>query len=465
MTKLLLSKSDEEYLEKCATQMKFSYGIIIGQKSEPGKYIVVHLAKNDEEESDFPDAESSAAVGPQKVEQINLQSLGNQWLSAGKMIPGSFNVMGLFIAGVSKDYVDDSSEEFKSAKRLFFDMHNLLKQGHQFKSNEYDDTEYIFLTYSSAAKKAASKIYNYVANGGSFSPLDCRFVEKPFEWYTFECNYELNDVFPILDAAEKINIEIQFQKTIDTVRNNLNASEIFLQNECVDDGQILDSYIKQLRQGGERKANSEESYKATIFLPIKCQNTKGNQQQRVHVKEFNGTIRLSGVVSSRIWCNPKNTIGDVKRFIREDIIRSLMARIQVYCDGLTEPNISNDAIFISEPPRRVYFNVNASGQKSIQFSDYIFRGETPTVAAAQAKQILDLDITTDSIMADLEGVPEDETFSDTSFEMQTEKQTMQKLGTSDPAGQRDLTRTMYMLGIAVSLLVLVIAIVVHYFMK
>lgn len=33
MAKLLLSKSDEEYLEKCATQLKFSYGIIVGQVS------------------------------------------------------------------------------------------------------------------------------------------------------------------------------------------------------------------------------------------------------------------------------------------------------------------------------------------------------------------------------------------------------------------------------------------------
>ncbi|XP_075161994.1 protein odr-4 homolog [Haematobia irritans] len=463
MSKLLLSKADEEYLEKCATQMNFSYGIIIGQRSEPGKYIVVHLAKNDEDENDFPDSNTTSAVGPQKVEQINLQSLTNQWLSAIKMIPGSFSVMGIFVASVNKDVIDDSSDEFKSAKRLFYDMHNLLKQGNQFKSADYDETEYIFLTYSSTAKKATSKIYNYVANGGSFSPMDCRFVEKPFEWYIFECNYELSDVFPIVvDASEKINIEVQFQKTIDTVRHSLNASEIFLQNECVDDGQILETYIKQ-SQKGQRKSNAaEENFKATIFLPIKCQTTTSGV--RVHVKEFNGTIRLSGVVSSRVWCNPKNTIGDVKRFIREDVMRSLMARIQVYCDGLTEPNISNDAIFISEPPRRVYFNVNTAGQKPIQFSDYIFRGETPTVAAAQAKQILDLDITTDSIMADLEAVPEDETFSDTSFEMQTDKQKLQKLA-NDKTNIRDLTRTMYMLGISVSLLVLVIAIVVHYFMK
>lgn len=33
MAKLLLSKSDEEYLEKCATQLNFSYGIIVGQVS------------------------------------------------------------------------------------------------------------------------------------------------------------------------------------------------------------------------------------------------------------------------------------------------------------------------------------------------------------------------------------------------------------------------------------------------
>lgn len=34
---ILLSKSDEEYLQKCATQLNFAYGIIIGQVSESKK--------------------------------------------------------------------------------------------------------------------------------------------------------------------------------------------------------------------------------------------------------------------------------------------------------------------------------------------------------------------------------------------------------------------------------------------
>lgn len=477
---ILLSKSDEEYLQKCATQLNFAYGIIIGQKAEPGKYVIVHLAKNGEEEIDFPvsSKDGTPAHGPQKVEDIDLQALSNQWLSAIKMIPGSFNILGIFVTGIRKDYIDEQSEEFKTAKRLFYDMHNLLNQSHQFKSTDQDNTEYLYLAYSSASKKAICKMYNYVTNGGTFSAMDCRFVEKPFEWHTFECNYELDDVFPILDSDEKINIETQFQRTIDTVRKQLSASEIFIQNENVENNQILETFVKQKRHAGIVKfQTNEDCFKATIYLPVKCQHNNNTAAlatttsnsinvNPVQVKEFNGIIRLNGVISSRVWCNPKTTLGDVKRFIRDDILRSLMARIQVYCDGLTEPNISSDAIFISEPPRRVYFNVHATehSKMPIQFSEYIFRGETPTVAAAQAKHILDLDVAASSIVADLEGLPEDDSFSDTSFEMHTTKQHRLKMA-EQSASNRDLTRTMYMLGISVALLVLIIAVVVHYFFK
>lgn len=62
--------------------------------------MIVHLAKNGEEEIDFPvinPDEGAASHGPQKVEDIDLQALSNQWLSANKMIPGSFNILGKFL--------------------------------------------------------------------------------------------------------------------------------------------------------------------------------------------------------------------------------------------------------------------------------------------------------------------------------------------------------------------------------
>ena len=62
--------------------------------------MIVHLAKNGEEEIDFPvigaNEDGAVSHGPQKVEDIDLQALSNQWLSAIKMIPGSFNILGKY---------------------------------------------------------------------------------------------------------------------------------------------------------------------------------------------------------------------------------------------------------------------------------------------------------------------------------------------------------------------------------
>lgn len=76
------------------------------QKAEPGKYITVHLAKNGEEEIDFPittQEDGTLLHGPQKVDDIDLQALSNQWLSAYKMIPGSFNILGKWLPTTVKE--------------------------------------------------------------------------------------------------------------------------------------------------------------------------------------------------------------------------------------------------------------------------------------------------------------------------------------------------------------------------
>lgn len=299
------------------------------------------------------------------------------------------------------------------------------------------------------------------SSGGTFTAMDCRIVEKPFEWYAFECNYELDDVFPILTGYDKINIETHFRRTIDSVRSNLNASEIFIQNENVEDGEQLAVYVNRLQQT-QRNSPIDDYLRATIFLPIKCLMSK--LPNPIQVREFNGTIRLFGVITSRIWSNPKNTLGVVKQFIREDILRSLVARIQVYCDGLTDPNVSTESMFISEPPRRVYFHIAIESHLAIpiQFSDYIFRGEAATVAVAQAKQILDLELTTENIISDWEGVMDDDCFSDNySDTLETTKQKL--IAVNQTIGNtQELSRAMYMLGISVALLVLVLSIVIHY---
>lgn len=301
----------------------------------------------------------------------------------------------------------------------------------------------IVITFEIRFFKFYVKFY-FLFSVGVFSPVECCLNEVSNDWVVIESNYGLDDIFPIIDAAEKIEIEKHFHSALASVKTSLETSEIFIQNENVDESLSLEMFIKH-KYG---KLNKIGDLKASIFLPV----AKNTQADSIEVKEFNGTICFAGVISSRVWCHPKNSMKEVKMFVRTDILRSLAARIQVYCDGLTLPNAGTGAIVISEPPRRVYFNIP---EQKIQFSEYIFRGETPTVAVAHAKQILDLDLDSECIYADLEGLSNDDVFLPSPT----------KISTSNKAAWHpEISRTMYMIGILVALIVLIGSIILQFFM-
>ncbi|XP_017016434.1 protein odr-4 homolog [Drosophila kikkawai] len=487
MRTVLLSKADEVYLEKCAQENQFSYGIIVGHQADLSKSVVVHLARNNEEDADLEDLTDVRLT----IGDINAQALASQWLSASKMCPGSFDVIGIFVSSSSPDVSNEKSDDFKNAKKLFSDIYDLLlKSNSSFGvyTTDIAQTDFVFLAYSLVDKKVLCKNYSY-GNGGTFSNMDHRFVDKPFEWIQLESTYDLDDVLPILDASRRVNIEDQFQNIIKAVRRNLLASEVFLQNEIVEDTIDLQAYIKKKRTkadklnkpsstggGGSVSAGStasgslpelasdtgiiSDSIRASIVLPVKCQLSKPSD---IKVREFQGTLRMSGIIASKVFCSPRNSIADVKRFLRDDVLRSLITRIQVYCDGLTDPYVNNEALYVSEPPRRVFFNLpteTPSTGATVQFSEYLFRGEAPTVAVAQAKQILDVELDPETISVEAEGLPDDSNFTNGANAGVDRTDDSRTLLSSMP--KPELSRSLYMLGIAVALLILLSSVVLHY---
>ncbi|XP_016978082.1 protein odr-4 homolog [Drosophila rhopaloa] len=487
MRTVLLSKSDELYLEKCAQENQFSYGIIVGHQADLTKSVVVHLARNNEEDGDLEDLADVRLT----ISDINSQALASQWLSASKMCPGSFDVIGIFVSSVRSDVVNEQSAEFKNAKKLFSDIYDLLlKSSSSFGvyTTDIAQTDFVFLSYSLADKKVLCKNYSY-GNGGTFSNMEFRFVDKPFEWIQLECSYDLDDVLPILDSSRRVNIEDQFQNIIVSVRKNLLASEVFLQNEVVEDTIDLQAYIKKKRSKVDKlkptstagtttsaASNTTDSLpqlasdgaigggdpiRASIVLPVKCQLSRPTD---IKVREFNGALRMSGIIATKVFCSPRNSIADVKRFLRDDVLRSLITRIQVYCDGLTDPYVTNEALYISEPPRRVFFRLPSEGSSTstgavVQFSEYLFRGEAPTVVVAQAKQILDVELDPETISVEAEGLPDDSNFiNGNTCNDRTDDSRIMPSSMPKP----ELSRSLYMVGIAVALLVLLASVALHY---
>ncbi|XP_055845266.1 protein odr-4 homolog [Episyrphus balteatus] len=441
MPTIFFSKKSENYLKKAAEELKVAFGIIIGQKTSDDKYNIIHFAKLSEDEESIS---SSAPETIPSIENVDVQSLADQWISASKMTPGSFSVIGVFMSNGENDSNDE--KQTKNIKKMLTELYKLTTNSNStFEYAEHTkDLEILFLSYAASSSKANVKIFSNSSSGGNLMPADCKIVEKLPQWYLFESNYELEDVFPITDNREQVNIENQFNAVLQAVKSNIQNSKIFIQQQNVDDNSTLENYLKE----NNNKKNEVPVFNASILLTANVSN-----EFLIKIRPFNGTVRFSGIVSSRIWSQAKNTFKEIKESIRRDVLRSLAARIQIYCDGLTDIHSNTVGIVVNEPPRRIYF-CNSESQ-GIQFSEYIFRGETPSVAVSQAKQILDMDINSDCIFDDLEGLPDDEVTSliDEPIKAETSIKTN---------GGFEISRTMYMLGITVALLVLLLSVLLNY---
>ncbi|KAL5291570.1 C1orf27 family protein [Megaselia abdita] len=363
------------------------------------------------------------------------------------MLPGCFYILGLFV--VSKEPIFESDQELSAMKNHLQDLIKLINEHSSLcGSSPSMPTNKLLLSYSTRTKQTICKTFEPKEEGGGFfMPVDWKYLDKHTEWHKFETTYEVDEVFPlIIDEEHKVNIEDNLYMCMNLINTYIKNTEVFFLNEDVDENQMLETFLKR----NYSELGSVDAISASIF-----QSTFISDPSNIQIKKFRGSIKFKGVISCRVWSHPKNTFREIKQFIHHDILRSIAARTQTYCDGLADPTIGdNDDFYISEPPRRVYFDIPDSN--GLQFSEYIFHGELPIVAAAQAKEMMDLSLDTDKIHADLESDMDENTFA-----LHPKRQSSS--GTS--VEQREIGRNMYIIGIVVAILVLLASILMHFIMK
>lgn len=173
-----------------------------------------------------------------------------------------------------------------------------------------------------------------------------------------------------------------------------------------------------------------------------------------------GLVRYSGVINSRVFGSPRNTINEIETYIRNDIIRSLTTRLQIYYDALlANDDGGNDDetgqdqdVNCTSPPRRVFYPI---GNGNILFSDYLFQNETADTTVKQTKDILGINLSVDDVLTkaevtaqlNLSGKEKNENLCSTSEE---------------PLSAKDTGKLVLILGIIGAALALIIAIILHF---
>ncbi|XP_037046502.1 protein odr-4 homolog isoform X2 [Bradysia coprophila] len=442
--------SIEKYLDNLIEHNEFSYGIIIGQATRQGKDSVIHLAKTSEGLPNDNSDDSSKDSTVQQLEVVNVKGINSEVLvdhalSVLRMIPGSFFVLGIFVA--SPQNVFDNSEDFKHLKTVLQQLVEVLKTENTNNygcSDEFDGGEKLIFHY--AGKRSSTckttNVYDLSKSGGG-KPVDWKFQDKATQWQEFETIYDMDDIYNLQKSADATyDIEENFDVALKSIQTKLNASVVFLDGEepVTNPTDSVEQFLKQ-KKSRDKDVNTSTVHGSIYYL---CDKIDDNDR----VIKYNGTANYSGIVCSKVWVAGKQPIEDVEKFIKIDILRSVTSRLRMYVDAHHQ---SGQFTLVSEPPRRVFFKLKSS---PVMFSDYLFRGESHDTIITQAQTHMDIHLDKQNIVDDIE------TMSDEiCYEEDIPVENVGKKPTTTP--KKSNNRVIYAMGIMCAVGILLISVGVH----
>uniref|UniRef100_A0A182QT88 Protein odr-4 homolog n=1 Tax=Anopheles farauti TaxID=69004 RepID=A0A182QT88_9DIPT len=426
----------EDYLRQLSRKAGVCMGLLIGQPAVGGKDYIIHATRitgQDEEESD-------------ESQKLNATIASQQALDATRMLPGGMYVLGIFVIHPKNVFQEPSllsSIKFiLMSLKATFDANPLLMGT----CDELEQGEKLVLYYSSSSKAHTCKTVSLATENPTVLSCDWKFVERLTTWHKLNVYFETDEVYPLQHSSnrEQYDTEANLTECAKKVKLQLADAKILFDGAPKLSADTIEGVLTMKNQ---------DKFLANVYLPspavLSIKDTK--------IEEFEGTLKFDGIISSQIYIHSRCTFIEAERFIVADIVRSLMSRIQIHCDALVHAeDTPQDKIMLNELPRRVYFPVRPSQANfPVQFSDYIFPDESVDTPLGRIKEILDVNVTVRDLNSKVELVPvvkEDE---------------REDVWSPVNASEDDFDGKLNMpvVGGLVTVIVLLIALLVYYFMK
>lgn len=411
------------------------------------------------------------------------------------MTVGGFSILGLFVVS-DKNLMSDNAA-LQKLKTVLMDIKSTLNSNGLLHANtdDFDKGEKLLLNFISSHKNFICKtISTDPSKAAAGSPVDWKFA-KSSEWQQFEAYYEIDTFFPLPHANNHFDTEKNVMATIDVIAENLEKSLLFFDGKPLDKELTLEKLNKQNKSGAAkvditiysqvvsrsvvsgapRQVPCETCYflaqntdlhhclpfcaaltgEFLLFQPKLAKSDGGK------LKTSQDLVQFTGVISSRAFGSPRNTVGEIEAYIKHDIIRSLTTRMQIYYDALlANDDGGNDdqeqEVNSAVPPRRVFFPAGASG---IQFGDYLFQNETEDTTVKQSMDILSVSLTAGDVDTKAEAIAQ---LSSTAQEKGSDSSNNTS---EEPLTSKDKGKLVLIVGIIGALIALLIAIVCHFVLQ
>jgi len=391
-------------------------GYLLGRHARPDP-ILAHLAPTPEKgEPEGEDGVEQQASNDSGGPIVNLKDLDLVWSrehleQVRRMISGGMDVLGLFVAAdVDPLAKTESAAVVKKLVRL------VAKQ-------EKSSNEVAFIFLNRSSKKA--EICWLDGEGTKLGAGELRTEDEEtarLRWQRINGTFLFD--LPLVFATEAEELSLLSDKVelaLKAVGKSLNSSEMIFDGALKVDDELLDGKLhkKVLKKtGGDGKTSKkkskgkkgkkevdsegddddeveeEEEVDETIIKMHTAEillEDDGLELEDANAETIRARMRLSGKLAFAANVDSSATIGEAAEAVKQDILRSLRARVRMHCDSLVGDEASGsevaDVPVLHEPPRRVLVQLPGC-PAGVVVSDYLFPGETPYDSNDSVEEIL-----------------------------------------------------------------------------
>jgi len=404
------------------------HGLIVGQRSlsASGNDHAIYLAR-----TPMPDEPLEGLTPIQIQNKIGGPDIDVEWMSehtkqVTRMLPGGLRVLGILL--VDGTEVTNSADTFAFKKKVekMLETVETINGKTTASDPDYqggDITMYVLnVNRASNFVKLQSVQFQVDSMGNICKGAEVKWKLSAFKqavedvtnggpWQKVRANFILD--YPVVFSpiqTEELTLSGKVDVAMKKINESVSRATILFDGMSRvhnSNGNYLDPTIKESTSGkkdGGKKSKGKSSRRQR-------QETEESQDDTEHkIKEYTADILLSdcpslneeiteeaesrlklgGRMCVRVYMRPKATIKETSNAIKEDILRSLRARLEMHCDSLvgeeTMGTEKQDTPVVHEPPRRCLIGMpqragvgdfeNPPEAESVMISDFLFPGET-----------------------------------------------------------------------------------------
>nr|CAD7262005.1 unnamed protein product [Timema shepardi] len=358
------------YLKNLTKHQGYIAGLIIGQATDK-HYFVIHLARTPSSLSPKSKYTSIMALLQGKFDSADVNPFKNVFVIpennivdharfVTRMLPGGMRVLGIFL--VSPGKILEDTKALIHIHSICTMMDRKLSQNTFLHGNCLRQRKLVLHMCSQSYKTECGMLGK--TPKGSIEKVFLTFQSQPFEWYHFGCRYKINKVFPL----GKINMVLAMKHHLMSLLKSVNRDV------------MNDKWHWACNQ-------------MAVVLVLPCDH---EQQEEVEITPCSSGLCIKGNLGSSVFMHDKSTVCELVRAIKQDIVRSLASRFEIYCDYfLEEKCFSQEYTVLHNPPKRVFIPLPGS---VVTFSDYLFPEDRRAEAFISFHKVLDVNVESEGIV-------------------------------------------------------------------